>query len=99
MADGLVDALLAGVQAGRVTAALGDALASPPPTGGVPAAADISRIPHVNASGGADALRDSMVGSEFRIHHMPLTGELLDACERSSSTTREMKGRHNMLSF
>ena len=71
--EGLVDAILAEIQAGHVESGMGDVVA---PSVAEPEEIQlgISRIPHVTSNNNLTV--DSMIGSEFRIPHIPATGNL-----------------------
>ena len=84
--DGLVDAILAEIQAGHVESGMGDVVA---PVVGEPEEVQlgISRIPHVTSN--INLTVDSMIGSEFRIPHIPVTGNLdIPMCIFSACTLK-----------
>ena len=66
-----MDAILAEIQAGHVESGMGDVVA---PSVAEPEEIQlgISRIPHVTSNN--NLTMDSMIGSEFRIPHIPATG-------------------------
>ena len=70
--EGLVDALLVEIQAGRVEAGMGDVVV--PSVDSEENQLTISRIPHMNSN--TNLTLDSMVGSEFRVTDIPVIGKL-----------------------
>ena len=69
-----MDAILAEIQAGHVESGMGDVVA---PSVSEPEEIQlgISRIPHVTSNNNLTV--DSMIGSEFRIPHIPATGNAM----------------------